>query len=292
MINRDLGLYRLGLPLAILGPAQIVRDDGAIGELLQGLGEGRFSRFAGTGVLVPGGGVFLKKIHAGPHGDHPERRIGEVVEVLPRLGPIGVAGILRLVGRHEVCRHEIHQQVRRFLASGGLLRRGTRGFLDVHASHVKNRDDLRGICDHGLEILGQQLPGDIQLLARLVGAVIGLHVIQQSIVLIIGLGILLRPGVQVLQQLGPGLRPRVFQDVVENVVFALILNFLLGLRRRGRRLAARRLRAGALCRPRHDDGKHNGDSRYPFQRPIKVMHVSLLPVSASNRLQRAADPLS
>ena len=151
--------------------------------------------------------------------------------------------------------------------------------------------DLLGIFENGIEILGQQLPGDIQLLGGLLGASVGLNVIEQSIVFIVGVGILLRPGVQILQQLGPSLRRRVFQDIVENIVFALILDFLLGLRRLGRRLAARRLRAGVLCRPRHDDGTHNGDSRYPFQRPIKLLHVSLLPVSASNRLQPAADPL-
>jgi len=156
-----------------------------------------------------------------------------------------LGGRRRFVRGREICRREFKQLVRGLLAGGELVGVGVGRLLHVKRRQVEHRDNLLGSLERGVEIFGKQLRGRVHYFRRLVGAVVGRDVAKRPVIFEIGLGILLRPGIEVLQLLGRvGV---VFDDLVVQVVFGPILGLLLGLGRLSR------LRTGILGRHRHQE---------------------------------------
>jgi len=120
--------------------------------------------------------------------------------------------------------------------------------LTQRVLHHLLRAGLRIFHEHALEVAGHQAAAHLEHLRRHIRAVIGLEVIEQTVVFVIALRVLLGPGIQVLNLL---LRiAGVFQGLVEEVVFTLIFYLFFG-----------RLRVGELGSPRNGHGAHDGDGR-------------------------------
>ena len=259
-------LFSAGRLLAAQRSAQLVGDERTVGELLQRFLVAGFANRAFLHVFA--GSVPIHRVGAGLGRDVHQRVPGHLFHGGPSLGPRGIRGGGRLVGGGEEVRYELLQLARRLLAARHLFR-GRRGQLqNIHRHHVQNRQNLLrsrlGVAVDFLQVARHQLRPHLQDLGRLVGSVVGGDVVVPPVVLVIRFGVLLCPGVQVLEQ-----RRRVgliFQGLVVDVVFALVLDLLLG---RGRRRWG--LRPGELSSSSENDGAHYGDGRDSVVGPIHDM---------------------